>query len=57
MGVSPPPPPPSPLPCCLTALPCAHRLEEVLALGLRTDEGITHEVRSHPWGNPALTCC
>ncbi|NXS23679.1 RSAD1 protein, partial [Mystacornis crossleyi] len=27
------------------------QLEELLSLGLRTDEGITHEVRSHLWGH------
>lgn len=36
--------PPTP---ALPALPprCARRLEELLALGLRTDEGITQQVR------------
>lgn len=36
---------------------CPHRLEEVLTLGLRTDEGITHEVRSCLWGHLTLTQC
>ncbi|NXV80567.1 RSAD1 protein, partial [Atlantisia rogersi] len=36
------------------ALSPLEQLEEVLALGLRTDEGVTHEVRS-PWGSPAGT--
>lgn len=37
--------------------PCPHRLEELLSLGLRTDEGVTHEVRSLLWGHPTSTRC